>query len=461
MEGPFTVQMPCFDDCAYTFTVREIKMMRIKESITDKPNWHKKMAGGDVANDLDISEEMKTYIIKELQWKVTEFQRTGLVTAYDSAVVKSDIAISCDLQQRLRDAVKTLEDVPEEEEDYHPSSYRKVLDLVHLSLFPLVYGRTRVLRDTLIRTDNCLLSLGHRKPIKLHNHQGPEHDRGWNVNDLSPYSQKFQWLPCIIEFGIDGQCQIASYINNLHPIKHRDLYHVIENILDETIPLWMVSLVRRRDIPNRISYSEVEYLPSNEPEPERENSDDKTYWERLDDWRMRRLLKQPEPGEFRPSRDVDIPVDLQAQFRDKGLQVIVKLANVELSPDKPEYDGGAWHIEGQLNITSHALGFRHRIHEEDIAEFVYEQYEWTFFSVFGMEHDGGDLTSLAQDLGGVSCQQGRLLKFPNTLQHRVPPFSLAGRSKPGYRKILVLFLIDPNLRIISTAMCPAKRRLVH
>jgi hypothetical protein len=41
-------------------------------------------------------------------------------------------------------------------------------------------------------------------------------------------------------------------------------------------------------------------------------------------------------------------VRLRDQFREKGLQVIVKLANIELNPEKPEYHGGSWHIEGQL-----------------------------------------------------------------------------------------------------------------
>jgi hypothetical protein len=49
------------------------------------------------------------------------------------------------------------------------------------------------------------------------------------------------------------------------------------------------------------------------------------------------------------------------------------------------------------------------------------------------------------------------LTFPNILQHRVSPFSLADRSKPGHRKILAFFLIDPNRRIISSANVPPQR----
>jgi len=50
------------------------------------------------------------------------------------------------------------------------------------------------------------------------------------------------------------------------------------------------------------------------------------------------------------------------------------------------------------------------------------------------------------------------LTFPNILQHRVQPFKLADPTKPGHRKILALFLVDPGIRIISTANVPPQQR---
>jgi hypothetical protein len=47
-----------------------------------------------------------------------------------------------------------------------------------------------------------------------------------------------------------------------------------------------------------------------------------------------------------------------------------------------------------------------------------------------------------------------MLVFPNIYQHRVGSFSLKDRSKPGHRKILVFFLVDPTQRIVSTATVP-------
>lgn len=59
----------------------------------------------------------------------------------------------------------------------------------------------------------------------------------------------------------------------------------------------------------------------------------------------------PEPGEFDPQKYVEpIPFQLKEKFASLGrpLQVIVKLANIELTPEKPDYEGGSWHIEGKL-----------------------------------------------------------------------------------------------------------------
>lgn len=61
------------------------------------------------------------------------------------------------------------------------------------------------------------------------------------------------------------------------------------------------------------------------------------------------------------------------------------------------------------------------------------------------------------ELGSVVTRAGRLLTFPNVVQHRVNPFKLADPSKPGHRKILAMFLVDPHIRILSTSKVPPQR----
>jgi hypothetical protein len=66
--------------------------------------------------------------------------------------------------------------------------------------------------------------------------------------------------------------------------------------------------------------------------------------------------------------------------------------------------------------------------------------------VYGLEND----CTLNQDRGAVLTREDRCICFPNTMQHRVAPFKLADPNKPGNRKILVYFLVDPSVRIPST-----------
>jgi hypothetical protein len=56
---------------------------------------------------------MFAFCIDELQHKAKISKQTGLVTAFDADVVKSDSIVSEKLRQALIDAAKPLEDVPE------------------------------------------------------------------------------------------------------------------------------------------------------------------------------------------------------------------------------------------------------------------------------------------------------------------------------------------------------------
>ncbi|KGO68163.1 Protein of unknown function DUF4246 [Penicillium italicum] len=468
-------------------THREVLMMRVVNTITDKPQWDQKVFNKDITtkwrdeiaqSGQDVTPKMMDWIIKELQWKANVFKETGQVRVFDVGVIKSDTAVSKEIQKSLKEAVKPLENTPEK--DYHPGSDDKVVDLVHPSLFPVIYGQTRVLPDRVIGIDDCLGSVGQGELVPVPSSQscGPvlnSRHQYHSEEQICAFSDKFQWLPCDVEIDDDASCRIVSYINSAHPVHHKPLYEVVEKIIARAIPLWNRSL--SVILHPRIEYSEVEYGEHPQPEPvqpEGDDYDEDEYWELREQWESTRPIIPPEPASFEPRKE-KFSADLREQFPSKKLQIIVKLANIELSPDKPEYEGGSWHIEGQLNericataiyyydsenITDNSLAFRQR-GMMDMLEIGYEQGQFGFLQAvfgFGDEVDGsGDNPDITQDLGAVACKEGRLLTFPNTVQHRVSPFSLVDPSKPGHRKILALFLVDPHRRIISSANVPPQQ----
>ena len=138
------------------------------------------------------------------------------------------------------------------------------------------------------------------------------------------------------------------------------LYATIEKIIAHTIPLWNATLTPLKSFtyrPRRISYTSVLYDPdpqfSDEDDDgpkQGEGEDEDDFGERRDAWiEATRRVVQPEPEEdFEPPPKIEDDVDLRRDYGKRGLQIIVKLANIHLTPEKPSYEGGTWHVEGQL-----------------------------------------------------------------------------------------------------------------
>lgn len=304
-----------------------------------------------------MTPKMIDWIVQELQCKVEILQRDGFVRVFDHGIVKSDTAVPSELQHALQEAARPLEEVPAEKRDYHPHSDNKVIDLVHPSLFPVIYGKSKILTDKTMDRDNCLASIGQGEtlavpPAEQATLPGYRSDAySWENVNVNPFSRKFQWLPCDVELTDNNGCRIVSYINNLHPQHYQELYTVIENILAKTIPLWDETLSRMDVEVPRIPYKTVEYLPHPEPKPHAATDEEMTdeYYQSLEEWEKTQPIKLPEPGDFSASKILPGPrLNLREKFADKGLQVVVKLATIKLTPEKPEYEGGSWHVEGHL-----------------------------------------------------------------------------------------------------------------
>ncbi|PPQ98971.1 hypothetical protein CVT24_003467 [Panaeolus cyanescens] len=480
-------------------TLRELSMLQFMNAITDKPDWHIKVHDDTIAEKWkaevsaagqDFTEQMFEYCMQELRHKASFVPEPPAVPppiiVYDGNVVKSDNAVTTDVKKELQDAMQKFEDdIPLRLRDWHPFSDEQVLDLVHPSLFPLVYGTTRVLEKGTTTLQDFAQRCGQGKVAPVPSEEelkesAPDY-YGFSYRELASktaYSRKFQWLPC--EVDISGQdARITSYINNLHP-REKKIYELVEKIIDASIPLWEITLGPLQDKypefpPRRVVFDGVEYDPDPENGPETDgpqqlpDEDEDDFWERRQEWiEATRQVVRPEPGDFTPHETPTL--NIREKYGKTGLQVIVKFANIVLTPEKPAYDGGSWHVEGQLNehivatslyyyssenITASSLNFRQQCDTDEAHEMNYEQnhHDW-LQTIYGCENEG----PAVQEIGGVDTREGRLLTFPNILQHRVGAFKLADPTKPGHRKILALFLVDPNIKIISTAHVPCQRK---
>jgi len=95
------------------------------------------------------------------------------------------------------------------------------------------------------------------------------------------------------------------------------------------------------------------------------------------------------------------------------------------------------------------------VHPDDLEDVSYGQDEHAWmWNVFGVKNEG----PAVQDSGSVSTREGRLVTFPNIIQHRVEGFRLQDPTKPGHRKIVALFLVNPHIKILSSAKIPCQRK---
>ncbi|GLA11531.1 hypothetical protein AnigIFM62618_005497 [Aspergillus niger] len=216
------------------------------------------------------------------------------------------------------------------------------------------------------------------------------------------------------------------------------------------------------------------------------------------------LVRERKDWHYRPYNPITPPhkpytIRLQDMFRSQGLQVIVNMENIELSPSSPNYKGTDWHMEGQLNehlvavsifaydidnITEPQIAFRQntkldesfyryreeketgqRWHPRLMPAHRYGKFGCTDFfklsKILGYVDIDLDTDNFVaktwQDKGVVSVTQGRLITFPNVLEHRAEPFSLADRSRAGHYRYIKLYLVDPHYRICSTRNVPPQQ----
>jgi hypothetical protein len=533
VEEPFPVvageQDSIKEWSAATLTVRETCMLKVIEDLTNKPEWWLKVKAKDEEKDkdkdkdeedeeiadkwmkeamqmpwedyrphADFTQKMADACIKELRRKADLYEKTGLIPVmdYSSAAIKSDNLIPQDLREALKDAVAPMENVPEDQKDWHPGSDGKVLDIVHPSLWPLYYGHSRILPDKCINVDEALAHCGTGVVVP----EDPESDaEGFDIGEDdydnfmpgSYFSKRFQWLPCDVDLTGEHP-RIDSYINNAHPVKHAALYPVVEKFIQKSLPAWdtiyrwhnefQIQRIFTKNIEFQCRVPEIcnsggmSFLggrycrptsrPLDEGEPDRpKDQRSEEHNKRDEEWFNRTHPKgRPEPKDQEDQLIKIKPDDVKTSgwFDNASrLQVIVKLANI----------GGSWHIEGQLNehicatalyyydcdnVTESRLDFRTTANKEDMMmELNYEQGDYDGIEdIFAIRASGDTI----QDIGSVVTKQDRMLFFPNVYQHHVSPFELADKTRPGHRKILALFLVDPLIPIISTANVPPQQR---
>ena len=182
-------------------------------------------------------------------------------------------------------------------------------------------------------------------------------------------SQKFQWIASDFVVSGGGEVKLdAPYINNINPATHPELYKVIPNVLERAVPMFehVLSDLRRRLSPSRLEHDRSRCIwgsGGSYDQPERPRSTDlKDYFPPGYDpgdedgegyreaeygyWFDQKLyLPDAKEGYDRWLDEIRRSVSLWGT----RIQVIIKLTNITLTPEKPIYPGGRWQVEGNFS----------------------------------------------------------------------------------------------------------------
>ncbi|KAG9041730.1 hypothetical protein FS837_011824 [Tulasnella sp. UAMH 9824] len=378
-------------------TLQDLKLQAMSYSLRSKPSWWTKYKDETIRNKWKaealaapvegdkLLEPEVDYVLDELAgYEKMRDDATGIQQSCFTRIYESDTLIPPELRDRLKEAVKVLENVPDAEKDWHPRSDGQVLDLVHPSLYPIVYGRTLRYPEGVKPEERKIEEF---QPIVAP-------DSSITPGEDWSFSRKFAWLSTDFKITEDGSsAKAVSYINNLHP-SHTELYSIIEALVAR------FSFLFDRVLTDLICYNEsfhprisdgYDFKDDNPDKPEQEEDEgDEEYEARVDSWNMQR------------------PIDL---------------------PTVPSDVVGA----DDLSI------------EQDDALGV--------MRVYGIRRHG----PANQRVGATPTPAGRCIAFPNIYQHKVSPFELADKTKPGHRKIVALFLLDPEHPRFSTTDIPPQQ----
>jgi len=491
---------------AHARSLKELAMLKLMGAIKNKAMWRSKVYDAAIVarwrQEVRDGEHFTTatldYCFERLAWEAS-----STINSYDNRIQstgvpgtwQADGLVDADTKAELQRGISALINESAASPDWHPGSNQQVLDMVHPSLYPLVVGATRVTQhpfalvdalDMFGAGDVCTTAVLQPNPAAVSSSSSSSSSTA-SVSTVTPpphlpflpytTSERYLWLPT--DAHVDAQTNrvtFGSYINNLHPTRHAALYPVLASILERFLPLFervLTELKNPEPLLIRADACEWEERPSGWTTPTLASDDDRNDGEDRkmsageesapddeEDVRHRIFPRDPEP--FRPR--VLMPRH-QVTLAGRTLQVIVKLAEIVLTPERPTYDGGVWHVEGMRsesivasgiyyvasnNISESLLEFRQVVLEPD-----YQQYAWRdVHRVYGIVNEAEQ----NQELGAITTQAGRCIAFPNTLQHRVRPFHLVDPSVGGGRRtILVFFLVDPAQRVVSTSHVPPQQ----
>jgi len=318
-------------------------------------------------------------------------------------VAFSDDALPPGFFGEIRASVQRLAEV--EPVDYHPGSGTRVRDLVHPSLYPYIEGRSKVSAPLPGATVDTRDRFG--RPFE---------------------GSRYQWLPTPFKIDDAGGVVIDGYINNLDRARHGVLYEHLATLFSSVLPL----------IEAVLGYVDATRFFV-------DGDDDES--------------SLPDPSETAPTRVAPRSV------RGRELQVIPKIVEYRLGAG--EVHEGVWHVEGMSHehivatcvvvlerdecLQGGSLSFKRAYTPEEAGHLFWHINQCRPAPVERL------VEQATVPLGTVGTPAGRVLVFPNSHIHKLNALTVAQGADEGRRRVVVFWVVDPDVRIPSTREVPPQQ----
>jgi hypothetical protein len=280
--------------------------------------------------------------------------------------------------------------------DIHPWSQNQVYNYFHPSLFPYIKGYSKISKCFNRRIDDKMLFQWLATDVKVE-YKG--------VNDVEDISVTF-----------------LSDINNCPSV---ELYKPIGKILSKFIPLFnnLITTLIKNQI---IHYRHLKYTS----------------------------LKFKDLEDFHKELDEE-PIKLN------NCQFIIKAQKIFLNKNDNAHKEGSLHLEGTCYERILATGIYYfnvkNVNETKLKLHakIHAPKEGDYYSYLG-----GDYIKIYHPINDIPTSEDLCIVFPNFLYHKVEELHLLDKNNIGCREILVFWLVDPNIKILSTAnVFPLKNKM--
>ncbi|KAJ2596368.1 hypothetical protein GGF40_001040 [Coemansia sp. RSA 1286] len=495
---------PMYNGCKANWrTKAEMDMIKASIKVRSKPKWGSGLEDktvreqwiGEMKSNSGLTDKQAAYVIAELFY-YAKLQAAARCCGGDAKlsvvdmVWYTDIPEDSDMAQEFNASLSKMLEAMPKAHYYRPVSdedNRIPEQIVDPSLYSLVYDSTPILAKPMTSPQEalCLPSFGTvpgsidgwKKAVCDLNASMAEKDNGKGSEQSKtpaasfvPFNEKYlglvesdsrHWLPTDIYVNQDGSVDFKSYINNIHPEKHANMYMSISKIISKAIPLLEQVLTDWEHTGNlRIPYNFMDCIsiPTAHPLPPGETYTfgydeyaDLQYRQAVETWYDSIVSTVPDPEGFVEPKRPLVPYSL----RNKNIQVVVEITDKDTPPlvstaSENIIATAVYYYEINSEEKTPKIEFHEAINSCGDPIGCFDDLLIVNI-VFGVNTHGHSERAYTQSAGSINVKQGRLVCYPNVYKLCMDDYS-------ANLKKLAMYFVDPSVRIVSTSIVPPQQK---